>query len=43
MEQQLSETPETIEYHGALREDIHFCKDPFRDNTVHLSFMELNT
>jgi hypothetical protein len=42
-EQQLSGTPETVEHQEALGKNIHFCKDSFRDKTVHLSFMELNT
>jgi hypothetical protein len=42
-EWQISETQEILKYHEALRKYIHFCKDSLRDNTVHLSFMELNT
>jgi hypothetical protein len=41
-EQQLSGTSETLQYHEALRKDIHFCKDSLRDKTVNLSFMEVN-
>jgi hypothetical protein len=31
-----------MEYHEALRKDIHFYKDSLTDKTLHLSFMELN-
>jgi hypothetical protein len=41
-EWQVSGTPETMAYHETLRKEC-FCKGSMRDNTVHLSFMELKT